>query len=46
LLEGRFVALAPREQQSGDLGRVVRNAAILMRFFTGSTFDRCFSLHS
>jgi hypothetical protein len=46
LLEGGFVALSPCEEQFGDLGGMLGNAAILMRFFTGSTFDDCFSLHS
>jgi hypothetical protein len=46
LLEGGFVALAPGEEKSGDLSRMLWNAAILMRFFTRSTFDGCFSLHS
>lgn len=32
LLEGGFVAPAPREEQFGDLGGMLGNAAILMRF--------------
>ena len=44
-LESRFIALAPREKESGDLGRLFRNAAILMPLFAPSTFDGCFSLH-
>jgi len=46
LLEGGFVALAPSEEQFGDLGGMLGNGAILMRFFIGSTFDDDFSLHS
>jgi hypothetical protein len=38
LLEGGFVALAPREEEFGDLGGVLGNAAILNAIFRRFNF--------
>ena len=43
-LEGVLVAVSPPEEQPGDLGVLVSNAAMLSQFSARSSFDRQFAL--